>query len=179
MPLFGKKKESIKLSDTIFMSTQAKWNACLNTVEKNTSTIFIAWFAETLQQLQTFFTERNKTPQVILYRHANTHLVQHSNIVFVEHYPLHEKETTLFKSLNLKEVKIFSSLDEPLFQHFGGDKIITLIQNMGMQENEGIQHSLISKALKNAQQKVAEKVMIEQNALSQQDWFRKNLKDKL
>jgi len=112
-----------------------------------------------------------------LYRQISSHLAQHSNIIFAEHYPLHEKENTLFESLNIKEVKIFSSLDEPLFRHFGGEKIITLMQSMGMQENEGIQHTLITSALKNAQEKIAKKVTIEQSALSQEDWFRKNLKE--
>ena len=44
-----------------------------------------------------------------------------------------------------------------------------------MQENECIQHSLVTGALKNAQQKIAKKVTLERSARSQSQWFQKNI----
>jgi preprotein translocase subunit SecA len=44
-----------------------------------------------------------------------------------------------------------------------------------MNEEEAIEHSMISKSIGNAQKKIASKVNIEQSARSQKDWFQKNM----
>ena len=177
MFLFGNKKDSVKISDSIFIKESAKWNACLEAYNKDVSLICVAWFEETQQKLQAYLTAQNASgPQIILYRQATSHLLNTKPVIFIEHYPLHEKETTLFTSLNLNEVKIFSSLDEPLFQYFGGNKIIGIMEKTGINENESLEHPLITTALKNAQEKIAKKITIEQSALSQSEWFKRNLK---
>jgi len=173
---FGKKKESIKITDVVFMHASAKWHACLLALQSNTDTVFIVWFEETQQQLQAYFKEQNvTTAEVILYRQAAAHYINNRQLIFAEHYPLHEKETSLYISLALETIKVFSSLDEALFQYFGGEKIIELMKKMGLQENEPVQHAMISMALKNAQEKIAKKVLIEQSAQSQAGWFKRNL----
>lgn len=173
---FGKKKETTKVTDVVFMHASAKWNACLQALQSNAATVFITWFEETQQQLQDFFKGQHvPDAAVILYRQAAVHYTNGKQVIFAEHYPLHAKEEDLYKSLDLKETKVFSSLDEPLFQQFGGDKIIELMQKMGLQENESVQHAMISMALKNAQEKIGKKVMIEQSALSQSEWFKRNV----
>jgi hypothetical protein len=177
MFLFGKQKDSVKIIDSIFMKEPAKWNACLEAYSKDASLICIAWFEETQQKLQAYLNDQHKNgPQIILYRQATGHLINNKTPVFIEHFPLHEKESILFTSLNLTEVRIFSSLDEPLFQYFGGNKIMEIMEKTGVTENESLQHPLITTALKNAQEKIAKKITIEQGAQSQSDWFKRNLK---
>jgi preprotein translocase subunit SecA len=63
-----------------------------------------------------------------------------------------------------------------LFKYFGGDKMIEIVHSMGMKDNEPLQHPLITSALKNAQEKIEKKIVIEQNALTQSDWFKRNVK---
>ena len=46
---------------------------------------------------------------------------------------------------------------------------------MGHQQEESIDHKLISQAIKTAQEKISEKVMVEIPANSQSDWLIKNL----
>lgn len=175
MSWFGKKDETLKITDVVFINKNTKYHACLELSKKDESIIFIAWFEETLHEMQTFFKEQVNTSNIFLYRQATTHLIENRKILFVEHYPLHKKEISLFESLKLKEAIIYSSLDEPLFTTFGGEKISSLMRSMGMQENEPIQHSLITKALQNAQEKIEKKITIEQSALSQSDWFKRNI----
>jgi len=173
---FGKRKKSTKVTDVVFMHQAAKRNACLLALQSNAATIFVTWFEETQQQLQEYFKTQNAAnATVILYREAAAHFINNNPVIFAEHYPLRRKEEDLYKSLNLKEIKVFSSLDEPLFQHFGGERIIELMQKMGLQENEPVQHSMISMALKNAQEKIAKKVSLEQSARSQEEWFKRNV----
>ncbi|MEO8713261.1 MAG: hypothetical protein ABI405_14110, partial [Parafilimonas sp.] len=71
---------------------------------------------------------------------------------------------------------IYSSLDEPLFNYFGGEKIAVLLEKTGMKEDECIQHALVTTALKNAQEKIAKKILIEQTTQSAADWFSRNMK---
>jgi hypothetical protein len=68
MSFFGKKNESVKTTDVIFISTAAKFHACIEQARENANTIFIAWFEETLQRMQAFFKEQNVIAQTILYR---------------------------------------------------------------------------------------------------------------
>ena len=96
-------------------------------------------------------------------------------VVFAEHYPLPKKEQELFKTLNLKEIPIMSSLDEPLFKHFGGERLIDTIKKLGMNEDEVIGHSFITSAIRNAQEKLGKKVRMEKAASSAEEWFKANI----
>src|SRR5271167_4783479 len=50
--------------------------------------------------------------------------------------------------------KFFLALDDDLMRIFGTDKLDTMLQRLGLKENEAIVHSWINKALEKAQQKV-------------------------
>ncbi|HNP22958.1 MAG TPA: hypothetical protein PKM63_03535 [Panacibacter sp.] len=176
MSLFSRNKISFKIIDTVYVSAIAKWKACANTAAKNATTVFIAWFPETLQQLEAYFSAHSTIkPTTLLYRNANSFNTKDKNIIFVEHYPLPKKETDLFVSLTLAAAHVYSSLDEPLFMHFGGEKMIELLSKLGMKEDEPLENTMITKALHNAQEKIAAKVTLEQSATAQAEWFRKNL----
>lgn len=96
-------------------------------------------------------------------------------VVFAEHYPLLQKEQALFKTLSLKEIPVMSSLDEPLFKYFGGEKLIETIKKLGMKDDEVIGHSFITSAIRNAQQKLEKKVRVEKPASTAEEWFALNV----
>tara|TARA_E500000178_G_scaffold356543_1_gene435341 strand:- start:17578 stop:20133 length:2556 start_codon:yes stop_codon:yes gene_type:complete len=50
--------------------------------------------------------------------------------------------------------KFFLSLEDDLMRIFGSDKLDSVLQKLGLEENESIQHPWISKALERAQKKV-------------------------
>ena len=77
--------------------------------------------------------------------------------------------------MNLEKVNVWSALDEPLFQIFGSEKIIQMMKQLGMKENESVQHTMLSKSIQNAQEKIEKKVQVEHTAHSQKDWFEINL----
>lgn len=173
---FGKNKEEIKITDIIFISAAAKWHGCMEAYKQEPKTIFITWFEDSQQQLQLFFTQQNMTgAEVILYRQSASHFISNKQVIFAEHYPLREKETDLYMSLNLTAIKVFSCLEDALFQYFGGNNMIELLQKMGISENDPLQHPMIAASLKNAQEKIASKVSLEQTARSQKEWFSRNL----
>ena len=101
-------------------------------------------------------------------------------ILFYGHYPLPSKENDLLQKLQTgfpsASVVFYSSLDEPAFKLFGADRLTSLLDSMGMKEDEAIEHQMVSAAMKRAREKVESMVRVESPATSEKEWFAKNVK---
>ncbi len=173
--LFKRKKEAqTKVIDRIWMSESFKLKAFAGEWEKNKELVFITWFDETLERIESLVPAEARTSLLTAREAAVTHIAG-KKVIMAEHYPVLQKEMDLFTKLGLKEVIVWSALDEPLFHRFGGGKIIQLMKQLGMKEEDPIEHGMITKSIRNAQEKIASKVTIEQAARSQKDWIEKNL----
>lgn len=172
--LFKSKSPEVTISDQVWMSQQSKWRACLKMAQANKQCVFVAWFSKTKEELTEFFSTYDVEAAVVLA--SDVSLLDNQLLIFVEHYPLSEVEQALFLELNLNKVPVLSSLDEPLFSLFGGEKTIQLMQKLGMKEEEIVSHPMITKSIRNAQRKIAGKVTVEIKAESQRDWLKKNVR---
>ena len=137
--LFKKKQEGAKVTDTVFISTAAKYQAMIEEWKKDKSIVYLFWFDDSLSEAATFFSAATTEEDILLLTRQAT-------------------------------------LDEPLYKHFGADRIIDLVQKLGMKENEAIEHSMVSSSIKKAQKKIEKNVVFEQTAHSQSDWLQKNYK---
>jgi preprotein translocase subunit SecA len=61
-----------------------------------------------------------------------------------------------------------------LFKQFGGERIQMMMKQLGVEQQEMLEHPMISKSLENAQRKLEKKVGTEHLANSPEEWFRKN-----
>ena len=178
--LFGKKDddgENHVFTDRAYVSTAAKMNACADLARKEPNHIFICWFADTAAKFKAFFVQQGLDESLVVEsRQLHASKLQDKIPVFAEHYPLHQKEIDLIKNWQSEKILVYSALDEPLFKHFGSDKIIPLMKMMGMKEDEVIEHSMVSKSIIKGQEKIAQQVTLEQSAASQEEWMRKNIK---
>ena len=178
--LFGKKEESAYnhiFTDRAYITTAAKMKACAELAKKEPDRLFICWFADTAVKFKDFFRQQGLDENLITethYLHASK--LQNKKPVFVEHYPLHTKELELIKNWDAEKIIVYSAIDEPLFKHFGSEKLIPLMKMMGMKEDEVIEHSMVSKSIIKGQEKIAQQVTLEQSAASQEEWMRKNIK---
>lgn len=172
--LFKNNEPAAKVIDKVWMSAEAKFQACVAMAHANPACVFIGWFPETVERLRQSLPEE----QLVLAERAASHTFEGRMIVFAEHHPLGRKEVALYKALNLKEAPVLSSLDEPLFMQFGGERTIDLMKKLGMKDDEVVGSNLITKALRNAQRKIEEQVTVERDAYSQQEWFNLNLPPK-
>lgn len=172
---FFRNKKEVAISDQIWQSQHAKWEACAKMATTNNRCTFIAWFPHTKDVLSAFLAARDVSANVILASEINS-LKDDEITIFVEHHPLADKEQELFLKLNLHHVPVLSSLDEPLFSLFGGENTIRLMKKMGMHEGEIVSHPMISKSIRNAQRKIARKVTAEIKTDSQEEWLKKNVK---
>jgi hypothetical protein len=69
----------------------------------------------------------------------------------------------------------FSALDEPLMRRFGGDRTMELMQKLGMDADEPIEHTLVTQAMTRAREKVGEQVKVPREARSIEEWITRNL----
>lgn len=167
--LFKKKEPGIKVIDTIWLSSQAKWEACFRAWQKQPDTVFMAWFESSRDKLEHFLDEKGANGvQVKLAGFAGT---VSGPVIFIEHHPMRQEEQDRFTAMGLQEVRVYSALDEPLFRLFGGDKLITVMEKMGGGEDEPIEHQLVTTSIQRAQEKIASKAMLTGNTRSQEDWL--------
>jgi hypothetical protein len=172
---FSKKGSLPPVRELVFMHNKAKWLAVKKLQEEYPGAIIIAWFPDTQSAFQQFASEQAFDCEISLAREVNSFQVAGKTVIFLEHYPLSDKETSLLQSWKPTSTFVLSALDEPLFTHFGGERIIQLMQQMGMKEDEPLEHTMITSAIQNAQQKLAKKVTVEHTAASMEEWFRKNI----
>lgn len=131
----------------------------------------VVWFEETQQELSEYIKAHGGDGKVFTTSQINEITVKNQIPVFIEHYPLQETEQALFSQNKLQDVFVFSSLDEPLFLQFGGERIIRLMEQLGVKAHEEISHPTITRSISNAQKKIAKKISLEKKAKSQQEWF--------
>ena len=152
-------------------------NACADLAKSDPATVFIAWFPETTRKFKEFFGQHDIAENRVMdARNIHSALLADKTAVFVEHYPLHGKETELVKNWAQDHFIVFSAMDEPLFKHFGSEKMIPLMKLLGMKEEEAIEHSMVSRSIIKGQEKIAAHVTFELSANSQAEWMEKNIK---
>ncbi|MBK8952287.1 MAG: hypothetical protein IPM85_08405 [Chitinophagaceae bacterium] len=173
--LFKKKNQGATVTDFVTISETAKWHNLLDKWKANPQLIFICWFEETYDKTVSYFSQNEAdTGTILLAREAASHHLHNKTVLFTEHHPSKIKEDELYEKLNLQTVTVWSSLDEPIFEAFGGGRIIELMKKLGVGENEPIQHQMISNAIANAQHKIEKKRVTELSARSQKEWIEKN-----
>ncbi|HNC71595.1 MAG TPA: hypothetical protein PKG70_11835 [Chitinophagales bacterium] len=186
--MFGlfKQKKSIQVTDLIWKTERIKYDALIKQLQDNNKHILIYFFEDTkksiVDELQTAsinFSENTSSNAHILVL-KSTQILQMSsaenvNIIFVEHYPLLSTEQKLkqhiLEVLNIQNVTFYTSFEDELFQLFGAEKILAIMEKMGFNENEPMSHNLISSSIEKAQQKIEKKVSIDTNTRQRKDWF--------
>ena len=68
------------------------------------------------------------------------------------------------------------SFEDPLLEMFGSQNILPLLEKLGLEEEEAIEHAMVTQSIKRAREKVEGKVSHEIKAKSPEEWFTLNLK---
>ena len=177
---FGKKENGSDKNifiDRTYISTAAKMNACAELAKKEPDHLFICWFSDTALKFKDLFSQHGLDEnRIIEARFVHATALLHKTPVFIEHYPLHAKELELIKNWDTKQFIVYSAMDEPLFKHFGSEKLLPIMKMLGMKEDEVIEHNMVSKSILSGQEKIAALVNLEQSANSQGEWMEKNIK---
>ena len=95
------------------------------------------------------------------------------------HYPMSAVENTTLHNLTAAGFSKFVfclSFDDPLLKIFNSQNILPLLEKLGLEEEESIEHAMVTQSIKRAREKVESKVKAEVKAKSPEDWFALNLK---
>jgi hypothetical protein len=172
---FKKKDPGPVIREMVWFNLASKKPGCLQMVREKPHIVFIAWFDETLHEYTQFFESQGVAVNVVSAREINTSMLTGRMAILLEHHPLRNKTIDLLNRLGLKEITIMSALDDAILRQFGGDRLQSLMQKMGMDNGTPIEHSMLASSLAKAQDKIAQKVVVEQSARSMNDWMTRNV----
>ena len=101
-------------------------------------------------------------------------------VLIAEHHPMRSKDRAVLESLDglrcRTRVVFHIALTDALLSHFGGEKLQTLLERLGHEEETYLSHTLIGNAIRNAQEKVDRRVHNEIKARSASEWVKYNLR---
>ena len=99
--------------------------------------------------------------------------------IVVERYPLPTPDRRVEALADTvphdTEIEFHGAFDEPLFRMFGAERLLHILDQLGVASDECISHAAVSKAVHNAQEKIAEKVLVESPAASVEEWMKLNI----
>lgn len=100
-------------------------------------------------------------------------------LLFDGHYPLTGKETILLEKIkgwnpDNTRLTFCQSLDSAFFKQFVGDKLLPLLEQLGLKDDECLEHAMIAKSITNAREKLSKSIIAEMTSHSEADWFSRN-----
>ncbi len=111
--------------------------------------------------------------------HADSLKAKPKTILVDGHYPLVDYENKVIEKLcgaqPLNPVLFCQSLEDPLMKSFGSENIISLLEKLGLDDNESLDHPMIRKAIERAREKISSTVLSEIRTQNESDWFIKNI----
>jgi len=72
-----------------------------------------------------------------------------------------------------------TALTDGFLAHFGGEKLMGLLKQLGHDEDTYLSHSMVSAAIRRAQEKIEKQVNQEMRIWSEEEWFKYNIVDKV
>lgn len=108
------------------------------------------------------------------------HLQPGLSVFVPAHYPIIASENKMLEKLNHlaagKVVPVFCiHLQSLLLKQFSTENLTALMEKLGMKDDECIQHALVTKSIIRVREKLAQDVIVEKTASSEEEWFHKNL----
>jgi hypothetical protein len=171
--LFKKKEKGITAQSHIYMKRQHAWAALMQAAGGRPGAVVVYWFDDHGDQLAALAGDGG--PQLVHYRQAASPEFRNRPLFFAGHYPFYNREQQLYRDLRLQQPEVYASLEDAVFQLFGGQRIASLMQALGVSENEAISHPMIAKSLVRAQKKAEAKAGgSESSARSEAEWVRMN-----
>jgi hypothetical protein len=107
----------------------------------------------------------------------------HTHVLLAECHPLPQENRALLQRLRDALPGVvpvcFSALDEPMMKRLGGERTMQLLDALGLEPDEAIEHAMVTRALANARDKIAARVGTgpSQRARSMEEWLRLNVRD--
>ncbi|MCU0376234.1 MAG: hypothetical protein MUF24_13085 [Chitinophagaceae bacterium] len=170
----GKREKKLprRSKDLVWISAEAKWHALPGLVVQKAPVWIYGWYAETIEKARQVLKAAHMHTTVNYGTDFSPAATTRGTVIVLEHYPLPQKEEAILSATDPAEILVLSALDEPLLKHFGGERLALLVQKLGLEPNDFLEHSMISNSIARAQQKINEKLIADFSAHSPEEWFR-------
>jgi hypothetical protein len=176
-------------------SLKGMMTEALQSITKNEKPVILCWFDDRKKSLVEFLEKYNvpflsveessqlSEEKTVFLMNAlapfNTPLKAKSiRLIADGHYPLVDVENKAIEKITPAEsrtsVLFCQSLDDELFISFGGEKLVSLLDNLGLKEEESLEHAMITKSIERAREKLSATVTFEVRTQNEHDWFSKN-----
>lgn len=188
--LFKKKNQFPSLTHYVYLNQTSKYRMLVKEVdqalEAGHHVMLVYHFDETGNMLQKLISSTNLIREKLniiksdkLEVVLNEKPIINLYVLVAELYPMagkdHSLQSTIHRYHPGTKIIFFTSTDGPLMRAFGGEKIHNLMTTLGLNENERIEHAMVSRSIANAQEKIKNKVPLEKPASSKQEWMNINL----
>jgi hypothetical protein len=185
--LFKKKPEFVS-EDKVWKNDAVKFNAMLDLLKSAEKFILIYYFQDTKSKAETVMRDaavafsEHATPNDRIVLVQADHLqkqfsLSDRTVFFLEHHPSYNTEQAIIaqlQALGFIKVVFLNSFDDPILSYFGAN-IIALLEKLGFEDHEVIEHNMITQSIKNAQQKIDAKVTYPSATRNAKDWIATNI----
>lgn len=100
-------------------------------------------------------------------------------VIVAGHHPKLETDNlvqTFARAMKRKAVITFyQSFEDELLKIFGGERLSQLVATLGLAKGEAITHQMVTSSIRNAQEKLQERIVSDLPAASEAEWFRANV----
>ena len=181
--------------DSVWLTADAKFGGVLRQMQdlnsgETVAILLVAHFAETMKQLQETVEryDGNTPAMAVLAADLSAEIAsglaadetQVIDLIVAERHPLTNVDDQVMSEFAdllpcRSRVSYHISLDEPLMKRFAGDSVTSMLQALGMDENERIESSMVSSRIRAAQRKLTAQATGNRKAASMEEWIQMNL----
>lgn len=192
--LFGGKTASPadQASDRVWLTTQAKLNGIRRQLAEPEdpppmAVLLVAHFPDTLKQLDAIVAENSAPCPVVTALAENLSRISGGmsltpeatiDIIVAERHPNVRVDRDLMQFADQLacpcRVTYNISLEDSLFRLLVGDWVEGILQKLGMEEDEAIEHTMLTRRIQQAQDKFAARITGNAPANTAQEWLEKN-----
>jgi len=178
-PTFSTKvsnNKPIEISDKIWATTEGKNRGLIYCITKQPNAMVATWFSDTKQQTEAWLQQNIGAAPFKVYLISELKVSETADLpmIVLERYPISKKEQQAFEALAVNTVVVLSSLEDAFFKVSGGDSIKSIMKMIGAEQDEVLEHSMITSSIEGIQKKIESKMISDVAANAAADWFNQN-----
>jgi len=167
---FKKNPQGPSITVRVWINQAEKEIACIKMAKDDPAFVFIAWSQVTCKLFLELFRKHGIPNEVLLSRLVFPSRVEGGKYLLLERHYDHDKEIEFLEYLKAEDVLAYVSLSDPLMSSFDANRIQKVMQSMGHQEGEYIEHKMIDKSIERAMKKIKEDGLTEDLPERVREW---------
>ncbi|MTI38357.1 preprotein translocase subunit SecA [Fulvivirga lutimaris] len=188
--LFKSKPPKAKIDYLVYRTEVAKYKMMVDDIRQKFSStkdvVVVCFFKDTYEQLLKLFevSQVNKGDHdtkftLFMYEEGEWKAFDGDyEMILADVHPLASVMQDILGYYSGKSsLTCYMSLDNAFFSLFGGERLISLLDSLGIGEYESISHAMVDKSIDQAQKKIEAKVEFPKPANSIDEWMKLNVKE--